>query len=210
MKSKLKDNEEVILTIRKHWFVLIKPILWALILLTIGGLGYYYYQAEFGKYFLILIGLIILWFVYKIFNWRNNLWTVTNLRVIDEYGVFSHNSKETPLDKINNVSYKQPLLGRIFNYGDIQIQSAAEAGSTIQKMVQRPKLLKDTITEYQENYKQEQIKEQAQKLANVLGNQTNSEHYDIYDELTKLNDLKEKGIITEEEFQKRKELILNK
>ncbi len=77
-------------------------------------------------------------------------------------------------------------------------------------MVQRPKLLKDTITEYQENYKQEQIKEQAQKLANVLGNQTNSEHYDIYDELTKLNDLKEKGIITEEEFQKRKELILNK
>lgn len=163
MKTQLKKNEKVILTIRKHWFVLLKPILLTLILLIVAMAGY---NSEFGNFFLIGAGLTVVWFIYRILDRNTNLWAVTNLRIIDEYGVFSNNSKETPLDKINNISYRQPLLGRMFNYGDVQIQSAAESGSTTHKMVERPKVLKDTITQYQERYKQKQIKEQAQSLAN--------------------------------------------
>ncbi|MCD6597847.1 MAG: PH domain-containing protein [Bacteroidales bacterium] len=206
MKTQLKKKEKVILTIRKHWFVLLKPILLTLILLIVAMAGY---NSEFGNFFLIGAGLTVVWFIYRILDRNTNLWAVTNLRIIDEYGVFSNNSKETPLDKINNISYRQPLLGRMFNYGDVQIQSAAESGSTIHKMVERPKVLKDTITQYQERYKQEQIKEQAQSLANAVGGQKPSVGVDISEELTKLHDLKEKGIITEDDFQKGKDKILN-
>ena len=206
MKTQLKNNEEVVLTIRKHWFVLLKPTLWALIFLILAVAGYYY---GFGIFSLVGAGVTIVWFIYWILDRNTNLWAVTNLRVIDEYGVFTNNSKETPLDKINNVSYRQPLLGRVFNYGDVQIQSAAESGSTTHKMVERPKDLKDTITQCQERYKQEQIREQAQRLANAVGEQRVSVKIDISEELTKLHALKEKGIITEEDFQKRKEKILN-
>jgi len=206
MKTQLKKNEKVILTIRKHWFVLLKPILWTLILLIIAMAGS---NSEFGNFLLIGLGLTVVWFIYRILDRNTNLWAVTNLRIIDEYGVFSNNSKETPLDKINNISYRQPLLGRMFNYGHVQIQSAAESGSTIHKMVERPKVLKDTITQYQQRYKQEQIKKQAQSLANAVGEQKPSGGIDIYEELIKLNDLKEKGIITENDFQKRKEKVLN-
>jgi len=202
MKTQLKKNEEVFLTIKKHWFVLIGPALWTIIFLII-------YSSSNSDFFLIGAGLTFVWFIYRILDRNSNLWAVTNLRVIDEYGVFSNNSKETPLDKINNVSYRQPLLGRIFDYGHVQIQSAAESGSTIHKMVERPKLLKDTITQYQESYKQEQIKEQAQSLANAVVGRKNSNAIDISEELIKLHDLKEKGIITEEDFQKRKDKILN-
>ena len=207
MKTQLKNNEEVVLTIRKHWFVLFKPTLWALIFLILAVAGYYY---GIGIFSLVGAGVTIVWFIYWILDRNTNLWAVTNLRVIDEYGVFTNNSKETPLDKINNVSYRQPLLGRVFNYGDVQIQSAAESGSTTHKMVERPKDLKDTITQYQERYKQEQIKEQAQSLANAVGGQKPSVGIDVSEELTKLHDLKEKGIITEEDFQKGKDKILNK
>jgi len=206
MKTQLKKNEKVVLTIRKHWFVLLKPMLWTVILIIIALAGS---NSEFGNFFLIGAGLTIAWFIYWILDRNTNLWAVTNLRVIDEYGVFSNNSKETPLEKINNVSYRQPLLGRIFNYGNVQIQSAAESGSTLHKMVESPKKLKDTITQYQEIYKQEQIKEQAQSLANALGGQKSFGSADISEELTKLHDLKEKGIITEDDFQKRKNKILN-
>ena len=205
MKTQLKKNEKVILIIRKHWFVLLNPIFLTLFLIIFGVIGS---LTEYGNYFLIGGGLTVLWFIYRILERNNNLWVVTNLRIIDEHGVFSNNSKETPLDKINNISYRQPLLGRIFNYGDIQIQSAAESGATIQKMVERPKILKDTITNYQERYKQEQIKKQAQRLANAVVGQKPSAGVDISEELIKLHDLKEKGIITEEDFQKRKEKIL--
>ncbi len=206
MKTQLKKKEKVALIIRKHWFVLLKPILITLLLLI---LSFAAYGSEYENYFFVLAGLTILWFIYRILDRRNNLWTVTNLRIIDEYGVFSNNSKETPLDKINNVSFRQPFLGRIFNYGNVQIQSAAELGSTIIKMVESPRELKDTITQYQELYKQEQIKRQSLNLANAVGKQKTSRKIDISEELIKLHDLKEKGIITEEDFQKRKEKILN-
>jgi uncharacterized membrane protein YdbT with pleckstrin-like domain len=212
MKTQLKKNEKAVLTIRKHWFVLLKPILLTLILLIIAvavAVAVAGSDSEFGNFFLIGAGLTIVltivWFIYRVLDRNTNLWAVTNLRVIDEYGVFSNNSKETPLDKINNVSYRQPLLGRMFNYGDVQIQSAAESGSTIHKMIARPKALKDTITQYQERYKQEQ----AQSLANAVSGQKPSVKNDISEELTKLHDLKEKGIITEEDFQKGKDKILN-
>jgi uncharacterized membrane protein YdbT with pleckstrin-like domain len=202
MKTELKNNEEVFLIIKKHWFVIVGPIFWTLILLLI------YYSSD-SDFFLIGAGLTFIWFFYKILVRNSNLWIVTNLRVIDEYGVFSNNSKETPVDKINNVSFKQPLLGRVFNYGHVQIQSAAESGSTVHKMVESPKLLKDTITECQELYKQEQIEEQAKSLANAVIEKKRENSTDISEELTKLFNLKEKGIITEEDFQKRKEKILN-
>ena len=87
-----------------------------------------------------------------------NIWGVTNLRVIDENGVFTITAKESPLDKINNVSYQQSVMGRIFNYGDVQIQTAAELGETIYPLVHQPRKLKDAITTAQEDYKQNFIR----------------------------------------------------
>ena len=34
--------------------------------------------------------------------------------------------RDVPLSKINNVSFEVPLLGRIMNYGTLDIQSAGE------------------------------------------------------------------------------------
>ena len=205
MKTPLKKNEEVILLIRKHWLFLAKPILGVLIMLSLA-----YVSPTLSVQYLcyMITGLSFVWLVYRMLDRGTNIWVVTNLRVIDEYGVFSNNSKETPLDKINNVSYSQSFLGIMLKYGNVQIQSAAESGSTIHKMVESPNELKDTITQYQERYKQEQMKEQAQLLANAVGDKKES-GVDITQELTKLHSLKEKGIITEEEFQKGKNKILN-
>lgn len=205
MKTELRAKEKVILTLRKHWFILIAPIFWTIILLLISLIGA---QSEYGKFFLIGGGISVLWLIYKIIDRKNNIWIVTNFRVIDEYGVFSINSKESPLDKINNVSYRHPLIGRIFSYGHVQIQTAAEMGSTLHKMVEKPKLLKDTITKCQDEYRQGQIREQAENLARAVGGGKATTKTDISEELTKLHNLKEKGIITEDEFNQRKAKIL--
>ena len=137
------------------------------------------FNSEYGFFFLICAVIVLMWLIYRILDRNNNLWVVTNLRVIDELGVFSNNSKETPLDKINNISYSQSLLGKMFNYGNVKIRSAAVGGVTAYKMVEKPKLLKDTIFQYQELYKQEQIKKQAQSFADAVGGQKQSGKIDI-------------------------------
>jgi uncharacterized membrane protein YdbT with pleckstrin-like domain len=201
MKTQLKKNEKIILETKQHWFILIVPCLIMLIGSTIG--------IVIGNYGLLITLVSVCYFIFKIIERNNNIWAVTNLRVVDEYGVFSNNAKESPLDKINNVAYNQSFWGKIFVFGNVQIQTAAEIGSTTYFTVQNPKKLKDTITNLQEDYKEYQIKKQATELANaiVAGQQNNKT--DVSSELEKLYNLKQKGILTEEEYNARKSKILN-
>jgi len=167
MRTELKSGEEKVLEIKKHWLVLASPFL-ALVLFLVATIIFFNLSSEAGLVFLAITFIIALYFVYRIFDRKVNIWAVTNLRVIDEYGVFSHNAKESPLDKINNVSYQQPLIGRIFNYGSVQIQTAAEMGATTYRFVTSPKLLKNTVTKCQDEFRQTQITDQAQKLAEAI------------------------------------------
>lgn len=201
MKTQLKKDEKIILKTKPHWFTIVVPFLIMLIGSIIG--------FAIGSYGILIPLVLVCYFIYKIIQRNNNIWVVTNLRVIDEYGVFSNNTKESPLDKINNVSYRQSFWGKIFGYGNVQIQTAAEIGSTTYFAVENPKELKDTITQMQEDYKQYQINKQTTELASaiVAGQQNNKT--DVAAELEKLYELKQKGILTEEEYNNRKTKILN-
>jgi uncharacterized membrane protein YdbT with pleckstrin-like domain len=201
MKTKLKKDEKIIMETKPHWLTLSGPFFLTLVCSILGIIV--------GSYALLLVLAVVGYFIYKIIQRNNNLWVVTNLRVIDEYGVFSNNTKESPLDKINNVSYLQSFFGRIFGYGNVQIQTAAEIGSTTYFSVENPKELKDTITHMQEEYKLYQIKKQANEFANVLAAGQQNTKTDVASELEKLYELKQKGILTEEEYNNRKTKILN-
>ncbi len=107
-------------------------------------------------------------------NWKVDIWVVTNYRVIDETGLINHYAKESPLEKINNVSYDQNIWGRIFNYGHVEIQTAAEIGATDYFNVHHPKRLKDTITLAQSEYKNLQLSSQAKQMAAAMGWQSNA------------------------------------
>ncbi|MEO5789423.1 MAG: PH domain-containing protein [Gelidibacter sp.] len=205
MRTEIKTKEKVVLTLRKHWFTLIEPLIWFLLFLTLSLITF---KTAYGIFCHIGTALTIIWFTYKFMDRQTNIWVVTNLRIIDEYGVFSVNSKESPLDKINNVSYHQPFIGRVFGYGDVQIQTAAEMGSTTHKMVEKPRLLKDTITKCQDQYRQSQIQEQALQFAGTIDGRQNPKS-SIADELTKLHDLKVKGILSEDEFDQLKKRMLS-
>jgi uncharacterized membrane protein YdbT with pleckstrin-like domain len=157
------------------------------------------------KYALLVLFIVSLYPLFEFLNWRFNLWAVTNLRVVDESGFFSRYSKESPLDKINNVEFDQSLWGRMLGYGDVDIQTAAEMGETTYSMIHHPKLLKDTITHAQEEYKKAQIASQATQLAEAIKKtspsmQQSAPQQMVGDELGKLFELLQKGAITQEEY----------
>lgn len=204
MKTQLKKDEKIILETKLHWLTMVVPFL----ILAAGAIIGVLLMHHSG-YWLLITLVAAIYFFYKMVERNNNIWAVTNLRIIDEYGVFSNNSKESPLDKINNVTYNQSFWGKIFGFGNVQIQTAAEIGSTTYSAVEDPKKLKDAITRMQEEYKENQIKKQASELANaILAGQQNSKA-DVPAELEKLFDLKQRGIVTEEEFNARKAKLLN-
>ena len=205
MHTPLQKGEEILLVTHKSWITLFTPAVIALIGL-VGG-----YFIDMGGWGMIVWIPAVCYLLYKIFEWKADTWVVTNCRVIDEYGFINHRAKESPLDKINNVSYDQHLLGRVFNYGNVEIQTAAEIGSTNYDHVHNPKALKDTITLAQADFKNAQFASQAMHMANAIGikqGKDGNSHF-LAAELEKLYDLKQKGILTDEEYLRAKNKLLN-
>ena len=197
MRTQLKKDEKLLIIIRQHWIKLVLPIFAWLLLATILLLLMTNYSIAF-----IIILVTAIYPLIEYINWKYNLWGVTNMRVVDESGFFTRYSKESPLDKINNVEYDQPLMGRIFGYGNVDIQTAAEMGETTYNLIHHPKLLKDTITHAQEAYKLARESNQAQLLAKAIAENsgTRPSQAMIADELQKLFELMQKGAITQEEY----------
>jgi uncharacterized membrane protein YdbT with pleckstrin-like domain len=207
MRTTLKKEERILLIIRQHWIKLAIPVLsWILLVVILILLQ----VTGFFTGFLIAL-VAALYPAYEIMNWRYNLWAVTNMRVVDESGYFSRYSKESPLDKINNVEYDQTFFGRLFGYGNVDIQTAAELGETTYQMIHHPGLLKDTITHAQEDYKKAQVSAQASMLAEAIarsGSTGPEKQVMVADELHKLFDLLQKGAITQEEYIQQKNKLL--
>ncbi len=206
MRTALKKDEKILVIIRQHWIRLALPFLaWlaaaVLLIVFAGTTGF------------IITLVAALYPAYEYLNWKHNLWCVTNVRVVDESGFFSRYSKESPLDKINNVEYDQSIWGRILGFGNVDIQTAAEMGETTYQLIHHPKLLKDTITHAQEEYKKAQINNQATQLAEAIARSTAATkpaQQMIADELQKLFNLYQQGGITQDEYQQQKERLLKK
>ena len=206
MRTVLKKDEKILLIIRHHWLKLVLPFfIW--LLATVFAL--WLANASTALIIILITAIYPLW---AWLDWSYNIWAVTNLRVIDEGGYFTRYAKESPLDKINNIEYEQSFWGRIFGYGNVDIQTAAEMGETTYIMIHHPKLLKDTITHAQEESKMQQVKNQAQQLAKAIAENPmvpRPSQTMIADELHKLFELLQKGAITQEEYILQKEKLMS-
>lgn len=212
MRTALKKDEKLLLITRQHWIKLVLPFAaWLLLVILLFIVDWF---TPSTKLIIILLTALVPFFMYL--NWKHNLWAVTNLRVIDETGFITRYSKESPLDKINNVEYNQSVWGRILGFGNVDIQTAAEMGETIYDLIHHPKLLKDTITHAQEEYKKAAVTNQANQLAEAiaktqagsLGGGKASQQM-IADELHKLFELLQKGAITQEEYLAQKNRLMS-
>jgi uncharacterized membrane protein YdbT with pleckstrin-like domain len=210
MRTPLQKGEQILLVTHISWVKLIVPVLIALA----GWVASFFIGFLQWGWTAALVGSLYFLVVY--FSWKVNIWVVTNFRVIDEAGLLNHFAKESPLEKINNVSYRQTLWGHILNFGHVVIQTAAELGATEYFNVHNPNHLKNTITLAQAEYKNIQLANQAQHMASAMGIQAGEVKYaapashsnSIASELEKLHQLKQQGVITEEEYNKAKNKLL--
>ncbi len=97
---------------------------------------------------------------------------VTNKRLIGIVGVINTKSLDAPLNKIQNVSVKQPFFGKIFNYGNLEIETAA--GTFDVTYVKNANAFKSQLMAQIEEYEQERIRQQAEEMARAVAGATKS------------------------------------
>ena len=91
---------------------------------------------------------------------------VTNKRVVGKAGVVNTASLDLPLNKVQSVNVSQGLWGKIFNYGKIEIKSAADSMAFI--MVKSPDAFKRRCMAQIEQYEEDRIKQQAAEMAQAM------------------------------------------
>lgn len=126
--------------------------------------------------------LAFFWTVWQYDDWRNDLYILTNDRLIDvrKRPLFlQEERREAPLDRVQNVRLEiAGLLANLFNYGNVVVQTAAAEGDISFNMVPDPRRVNQEISRRVEAYRQmleEAVHEHRQALI--------AESLEIYDEL---------------------------
>lgn len=143
MRTKLQEGESLIYVAKKHWIVYLIGLFLAIAIILLAG---FIKQTFWG----VIVGIIVILYIHL--ERKFNIWVVTNKRFIDERGIVVFYSKETPIDKINNITFSKDILGRIFGYGGVFIQSAAELGLTKANLITKPEALQAAIIEAQKQF----------------------------------------------------------
>ncbi len=125
---------------RKHWVFLIRqsflPLIALLATTAIIGISILRLTARYGIS-LFLVSLILwvaslVWLWWRVEDWGNDLYIVTDQLIIDiekKPLFFSEARRQATLDMIQNVSLrKEGLLPTLFNYGDVLIETAGVVG----------------------------------------------------------------------------------
>lgn len=165
MATSTEPGEQVILTSRPHWVILLGPGVLAAIgfLCTVCSIlpmlnpppGQNPPPVEGARLMagcsscILLLALFMA--VYALIVFITSEFTLTDRRVMVESGVLGRRSKEIFLNKVESVSVETPLLGRLLNYGTIvitgsggareylnRISNPQEIRSQIQHQIARP------------------------------------------------------------------------
>ncbi len=151
-KHLLREEGEVVVDeVAHHWVAYTKSIIYSAagILLLVGAL----FVDMRVSWVLMVAGVTVLvWSFYLAASVQMDRFVVTNMRVFRVKGVFSQSLATMPLSRILDITVQKPFLGRLFGYGHITFESAAqeqglrdirqvgridERDLTIQRVVQR-------------------------------------------------------------------------
>ena len=151
--SKLLPGENLILKDHPHWITLVKSLVVPVVLLVVvlvsdftllGPDGYYVPKL---RTFLTLgvVAVAILWVIVVWIRWRSVTYTLTDQRIMIQSGVLSRQEKIVPIDRVQDCSTRQSLVGRLLGYGRVEVDAAGAQGAEVLDHLPKPGDFRDQV-----------------------------------------------------------------
>jgi hypothetical protein len=180
---------------------------------------------------LFLGGLAFL--LWETLRFLNQEYVLTNRRVIQVEGVINKRATDSSLEKINDAVLSQSVFGRMFGFGDLDVLTAAEAGIERFRMIVDPIGFKRSMLDAKHEYEVDMersgwapgppIRDTSSPSApNPAGAASHAttpaptlapaiprgDPNEVTRTLSSLADLRDRGAITPEEFERKKADLL--
>ncbi|MBP2160952.1 MULTISPECIES: PH domain-containing protein [Asticcacaulis] len=142
----LRPGEKIIYNARVHWAIFISPILRFIVFgVALGAVFFFNLAQVLGAFVtdlapkflkdsgwwpgLVPEAIIVIVFVWVTFGrlidalvyYFNSDFVITDRRVIAKFGLFSRSTSEQRLSKVESIQVYQSFLGRLLNFGSIQV-----------------------------------------------------------------------------------------
>jgi membrane protein YdbS with pleckstrin-like domain len=203
-KRLLTSDESIILDLRPHPVALVGPVAvvvlvvvaWIILLPKLPDTGFGHTAGLIG---LLAVGAFLLLFysLRMAIRWATSHFVVTNERVIHRQGLIAKNSMEIPLDRLQNVRFHQGVFERVIGAGDLILESAGEQGTNTFSDIRHPESVQKVIYEHAETF-----------TMRMQGGVRQEASPSMTQELQRLADLRDRGAITEAEFEAQKARLL--
>ena len=219
----LANGEEIVYKTKKHW---IAPAFATITgtLLTLGGLA-----ALFGQFFTdnrflngvllwgglgaLLIGLGLL--ANAAVKWWAQFYFVTNQKVMKVEGVLRKSTSGSALEKINDITMEEPLLGRWLGYGTVRVLTAADESNLHYTFMRKPLEFRKAILDAKLLWEKQDSRDIADAVRDAAAPPAvaavpTASAQEIADSIERLAQLRDSGAITTEEFEAKKAELLDR
>lgn len=196
----LNDYETVALDLHPHWWYFAPPagtlagsiVLAIIVRVQLSG------DAERWLSVLLLAAIILsaIWLLVRYVKWANTNFAITSHRLIYRSGVLSKSGVEIPLERVNNVNFHQSVFERMIGAGDLLIESAGEAGRQRFTDIRNPSRVQNLI------HAQIEGKNERMRMP------SSAPAADVADQLERLEALRDRGTLSDEEFEEQKRRLL--
>jgi uncharacterized membrane protein YdbT with pleckstrin-like domain len=208
----LNEQEDIVLDLHPHWWFFAPPLLALVGAIVLGILAL---VSDVHTALKVPAGLLVLvclgWFGWRYARWITTNFVVTTDRLIYRHGVLSKHGIEIPLDRVNTVFFRQSIFERLVGAGDLVIESAGEMGRQRFSNVRKPSAVQNEIyrqIEANENRKFDRVGVSAAAGGAAAHKADDTES--IPSQIRELDELRKQGVLTEEEFARKKQQLLDR
>lgn len=196
----LNEGEEIVVDLRPHWLFLAKPVAALVLVVVVAVIAVTKHVPSIVSWgLLVLLGVAVVWVLVRYAKWATTNFTVTTDRIVHRTGVLAKHGREIPLDHLNDISYQQSIFERMIGMGDLLVESAGRRGQETFPDLPKPGLLQNEI------YRQ--IEAQKNRLADRMAGRR---ELSIPEQIEKLDELRQRGVISQEEFEAKKAQLLER
>ena len=216
----LADDEQIHYEAHQHPFVFLARIITETVVLLV-LVGTVWFLATKGisnpqrPWILLILGVmaaaVFASAIYDFLRWRTEQFVLTDRRVMHLHGVINKSTVDSSLDKINDVQLRQTFFGRIFNYGDLEVQTASEDGTNYFQAIRAPLDFKRAMLNTKEQRERIPVAyAERMKSQPAAQNGRRLSQLEVEEQLTRLAELRQKNLITDDDFTAKKREILSR
>jgi membrane protein YdbS with pleckstrin-like domain len=145
------DDEQPVLFLRPHWKTLVRPLLFAVVVVAAALVVEAVIPSGSAAAALrlavavIAILTLMLWLMVPVLRWRTTTYELTTRRLRMREGILTRSGRDIPLARINDVSFQKGPLDRLLGSGRLVVESAGEHGQILLNDIPRVEYVQATL-----------------------------------------------------------------